>query len=68
MDIQEVSEYHQGTYGSLVYRGWAKRNGKKVEVTAKGREDFALYGSADVMRKNFHAALSKYIRNGNYTK
>jgi hypothetical protein len=60
--LDEVAGFSQVTLGSLLYRKWVKQKDDKLEITNEGKAAYHRYGSEDISRKNFQAALSRWIK------
>lgn len=61
-DLEELKQFNQVTLGSLIYRKWVKQKGEIITITMVGQEAYYAYGSQNILRKNFAAAFSRYIK------
>jgi len=62
--IEDIAHLKQNTLGSLIYRKWVRQKHQSFDITAEGRAAYYRYGTEDILRKSFHAALSRYVRGG----
>jgi hypothetical protein len=63
--LDDIRGLSQVTLGSIVYRKWVKQSGENLTITDEGKRAYYEYGSLDITRKNYGAALSRYLKNIN---
>ena len=65
VDLETLRSFNQLTLGSLIYRKWVKQTGEIFSITVEGRDAYYAYGTQNILRQSYAAAMSRYIKGKN---
>ena len=60
--VSELGHYSMSTLGSLVQRGWVKRDGNKIEPTQDGMDAYYNYFKATSNYRKVDKEISERVR------
>lgn len=60
--VEDLRLYNLGTIGSLLVRGWIKRNGQRIDATKEGVDAAEMYLKAGPNIKQHESDISDRVR------